>query len=116
MACGVAGGLDHPDRPVAEGEFVTVAHRAVYARNRRRLVAWADDLAAVFLLQREIGLDMIAMVMGCEDMGDRPPALLRRLDDGIEFRRVDRRRLPGLRAMEKYAEVVTSADEDLNLQ
>jgi hypothetical protein len=85
--------LDHADRPVAEGEFVAVADRAVDAGDRCRLVARADDLAAVFFLERQIGLDMVAVVMGREDMRDLPAALLSRLDDRIEFRRVDRRRL-----------------------
>ena len=61
------------------------------------------------------GGDMVTVVMGREDMGDRPTPLLRRLDDRIEFRCIDRRRFARLGAVKKYAEVVTSAWEYLDL-
>ena len=116
MACRMPWRFDDAHRPFAESEFVAVTDGPVDTGDGCRLVARADDLAAVFLLQRQIGLDVVAVVMRGQDMGDRPSALLRRLDDRIEFRRIDCRRLARFRAVKKYAEVVTSADENFNLQ
>lgn len=116
VSCGVAGCFDHPHRAIAKGELVTVPHGPVDARNGSCLVTRTDDLAAVFFLQRQVRLDMVTVVMGGEDMGDLPAPLLRRLDDRIELRSVDRCRFPRLRAVKKHAEVVTSAEEYLDLQ
>lgn len=76
MAGGVAGRLDDVDGMIAELEAIAVAIGAVETGNGNGLTDRADDLAAELLLQCQIGVDMVGVVMGGEDMGDRPAAAL----------------------------------------
>jgi len=58
--------------------------------NLRRLVVRRDHTAVVFLLQLGDAADMVAMMVGDENIGQRPALALQRLDDGASLRRVDR--------------------------
>ena len=77
VAGGVAGRLDDVDRVAAKLEAVAIAIGVVEAGNGDRLVERADDLAAELLLQRQIAFDMVGVMMGGEDVGDRPAAARR---------------------------------------
>ena len=74
MAGGVAGRLDHLDRMAGEVEAVAIADLDVDAGDRVCLVDRAGDGSAETMLQGQIGLDMVAMVMRGEDVGQRPAA------------------------------------------
>ena len=116
MSGGVAGRLDHTDRPHAEIEAVAIADGPVEPRDCDRFVAGADDLAAEMLLQGQVRFDVVAMMMGGEDVGDRPAAPLCRGKDRRQFRRVDRGGDAGFLAMDENAEVIASAKKDFDFE
>ena len=73
-----------------------------------------DDAAAVFLLQLGDAADMVAMVMGDQDVGQCPAFALQCLDDRAGFRRVDRCRRLGGRIVDQVPEIVGQAAEGAN--
>ena len=70
-----------------------------------------QDPAAIFLLELGDAADMIAMMMGDQDVGELPALLLQRLDDGAGLRRIDRG--GGLRGgiVDQIAEIIVQAGE-----
>ena len=78
MAGGVARRGDDSDRVPREIERRPFLDCLVDARDCRRLGLRADDLQPELLLQGEIGLDMVAVVMGGQDHCRRPARALDR--------------------------------------
>ena len=70
-----------------------------------------DDAAIIFLFQLGDAADMVAMVMGDQNIRQRPALALQRLDDGAGFRRVDRSGCPGFGIVDQIAEIVGQAVE-----
>src|SRR5258708_15524944 len=59
---------------------------------------------------------MVMMVMGDEDVRQRPAFALQRLDDGGGFRRVDRRGGLGRGIVDQIAEIVAETGESTNFR
>ena len=83
----------------------------VDARNLGRLRLRADDPELEPLLQREVGLDMVAVVMRGEDHGRRPAGARDRGQDRRLLGRVDDRRLAASSVVHQDAEIVAPAHE-----
>ena len=109
----VARCLDDVDHVIAEMEAVAIGHRPVEAGNGDGLIDRADDFAAEPLLQRQVGGDVIGVVVGGEDMGDLPAAPRRRFQNRRLLRRVDRRGKPCLRVVHQNAEIVGAAEKNV---
>ena len=65
-----------------------------------------DDAAIVFLLEFGDASDMIAVMMGDQDVGELPALALQSVKDGTCLRRVDRRRRPGFHIVDQITEIV----------
>ena len=72
MALGVTGAVKYFYFPASPTKGFTAADLLADAGNMVSFSLGAIDNAAELLLQRQIALDMIAMVMGVEDMGELP--------------------------------------------
>ncbi len=73
-----------------------------------------DHAAVIFLLQLGDAADMIAVVMGDQDIGQRPALALQRLDDWRSLRRIDRGGRLGRGVVDQIAEIVGEAGEQAN--
>jgi hypothetical protein len=78
------------------------------------LVVRGDHAAIVFLLQLGDAADMVAVMMGDQNIRQRPALALQRLDDGRGFRRVDRGGRLGRGVVDQIAEIVGEAGEQAN--
>lgn len=72
MADRMAGNGDHLGRRVAKHVGVTVVDPHIDAGNALGILGVADDGAAGSLLEREVAAHMVAVMMGVEDMSERP--------------------------------------------
>ena len=59
---------------------------------------------------------MVAMMMGDQDVGQRPALALQRLDDGRGLRRVDRGGRLGRGVVDQIAEIIGEAGEQANFR
>jgi SAM-dependent methyltransferase len=112
----VAGRLDDADGVIAELEFVSVCDRPVEARDGDCFIDGADDFQPEALLEREVGFDMIRMVVRRQDVGKLPPASRGGIDDRLLFRSVDRCRQACFGIVDKYAVIVATTLKDFNFQ
>ena len=80
------------------------------------LVVGANDPAIIFLLQLGDAADMVVMVVGDENIRQRPALALQRPDDGAGFRRVDRCGGLGCGIVDQIAEIVVEAGEGANFR
>jgi hypothetical protein len=83
-------------------------------RNLRSLVVGGNHAALVFLFQLGDAADMVAVVMGDENIRQRPSLALERPDDGAGFRRVDRGGRLACGVVNEIAEIVVEAGEQAN--
>jgi hypothetical protein len=108
--------LDHLDRMAGKGELSAVAEGKAEAGYLVGLVLGAGDLDVEALLQCQVRLDVVVMVVGGKDIGQRPAAPCQRVEDRLLLRRVDRGGPSGLRIVQQYAEIVAAAAEEFDLQ
>ena len=85
----MAGRFQHPRQQAADLDHIAIDGAQVDIGDLRRLVVRCHDAALVFLLQLGDAADMVVMVMGDQDVRQRPALALQRLDDGGCFRGVD---------------------------
>ena len=78
------------------------------------LVVGPDHATAVFLLQLGDAADMVAVMMGDENIRQRPALALQRLGNRPRFGRVDRGGRPGRGIVNQVAEIVGEAGEQAN--
>ena len=102
----MAGCFQHARQQVSYLDHVGIRDAQVNVRDLRRLVMRRDDAAIVFLLEFGDTADMIAMMMGDQDIGELPALALQRLEDGTGLRRVDRRRCLGFHIVDQITEIV----------
>ena len=103
--------LQHARQQVADLDDVAIGGAQIDIGDLRGLVVRGDDAAAIFLLQLGDAADMVVMMMGDQDVGERPALALQRLDDGAGFRRVDRGGRLRRGVMDQIAEIVGQAGE-----
>src|SRR5579871_2217651 len=72
---------------------------------------WGDDAAAVLVFQFGDAADMVAMMMGDQNVGELPALALQRCDDRSRFRCVDRGGCAARAVMDQIAEIVVEAGE-----
>ena len=102
----VAGRLQYAPEQAADLDDFGIGDAQVDVCDFGRLVMWRDDAAIVFLFEFGDPADMIAMMMGDQDIGELPALALERPQDGAGFRRVDRRRRLGVHIMDQITEIV----------
>ena len=100
---GVADDLDLDARPV---ERVAVLDGAVVHAGLGGARLRPDHLAVISRLQRRDAFDVVEVLVGDEDVAERPAALLQRGDDRIGVGRVDRGGLAALRIVQEHREIV----------
>ena len=86
----MAGRFQHPRQKSANLDDVALLHPHIDQRNFRGLVVRRNDAAIGLLLQFTDAADMIAVMVGHQDIGQRPALALQRLDDRGCLRRIDR--------------------------
>ena len=111
----MARGFQHARQQAADLDDVALADAQIDIGDLGRLVVRRDDAAAVFLLQLGDAADMVVMMVGDQDVGQRPALALQRLDNGGGLRRVDRGGSPGRGIVNQIAEIVGEAGEQANL-
>ncbi len=93
---------------------IALADAQVDICDPRGLVVGSDHATAVFLLQLGDAADVVAVMMGDENIRQRPALALQRLGNRPRFRRVDRGGRPGRRVVNQVAEIVGEAGEQAN--
>ena len=106
--------FQHAAQKAADLHDVALADAQIDVGDPGGLVVRRDHPAAVFLLQLGDAADMVVMMMGDQDIGQRPALALQRLDDGGCFRRIDRGGRLGLGIVNQIAEIVGEAGEQAN--
>jgi hypothetical protein len=106
--------LQHPRQELADFDDVAVADAQIDIGDCRGLVVRRDDAAAIFLLQLTDATDMVVVVVGDEDIRQRPALPLQCPDDGSGLRRVDRSRRLGGWIVDQIAKIVGQAGESAN--
>ena len=111
VAAGVAGHEEDLGLGLAEAVAVAVVDLDVDARDARLVAPRADDGAAGGFLDLEVAADMVAMVVGVEDMRDLPAALAGLGQDGPGHGRVDDADGAALR-LAHQPDVIVAQDRD----
>src|SRR5690606_4523813 len=106
--------LPHDDPARAEAELVAVADLDLDAGNAPRVGAGADDPAAGRGLELEIPARVIGVMMGIEDVRQRPAALLERAQYRRDLRRIDACGDARVRVVHQKPVVVPQAREHLH--
>ena len=78
----MAGRFQHPRQQAADLDDVAMGGAQIDIGDLGGLVMRGDDAAIVFLLQFGDAADMVVMMMGDENIRQRPALALQRLDDG----------------------------------
>src|SRR5215218_8127777 len=112
----VAGRFQHPHQEIADLDDVAMTGAQIDIGDWRLLVVRSDDAAIVFLLQFSNPADMVVVVMGDQDIGQRPSLALQRLDDWAGFGRIDRSGRPGRGIVDQIAEIVVEAVKGANFR
>ena len=107
----VAGAVQNPHLAPFPGETVAAGDQPVDPGNLQCLGARSSDAAAISLPQREVSLNVVAMMMGGEDMRQFPALGTELALDFGCIRRVDGAGGPGLEVMQQKAVIVGSAVE-----
>ncbi len=100
VATGMAGHVEDLGIEMTEATDITLTHLDVDAGDAARIGTRTDDGAAGFPLQLKVAADMIAMMVGVQDVGERPIFGIERRQDrsndggiddpgGLGFRIVD---------------------------
>jgi hypothetical protein len=108
--------FQHPHQQAADLDDVAMAGAQVDIGDFGRLVVRGDDATVEFLLQLGDAADMVAMVMGDQDVRQRPAFTLQRLDNGGGFRRIDRSGGLGRGIVDQIAKIVVEAGESTNFR
>jgi hypothetical protein len=108
----VSGCLQHARCERAHLHGVALLHALVDVGDRLRLVVRRDDAAFILLLQLGDAANVVAVMVGHQDVGQLPAFLLQRLDDGGGLRRIDRRGGLRCRIMNEIAVIVVEAGKD----
>ncbi len=74
----------------------------------------ADPAAAIFLLELGDAADMVAVMMGDQNIGQRPALALQRFQNRPSLRRVDRGGRLGRRVVNQVTEIIGEAGEQAN--
>ena len=97
---------------MADGDLVAVRHRLIQRRQPMGVAGGADDLHfGKALLERLPPFDMVGVVVGDDEMRQRPAAPFGLSRDGLAVRRVDARRRAGGAIMDEKAEIIAQADK-----
>ncbi len=107
----VAGRLKHPRQQTSDLQDVALAGSKVDMGDLGGLVVGRDHAAVVLLLQFGDAADMIVMVVGDENIAQRPALALERVDDGGGFRGIDRGGCLGRGIVNQIAEIIGQAGE-----
>ena len=83
--------LHHLGDTAAQPHFIAFDHPLIDSRYARIVFGGADDAAAAGLLQRQVAADVIAVMVGVEDMGQPPAAAAQRFQHRLGDCRIDRR-------------------------
>jgi hypothetical protein len=89
----------------ADFDHVAFRQAPVHAADAARRAGVRHHLRMGRADQAGVAAGVIAMLVGVEDLRDRPPARLRCIQAQPPFERVDRQRLAGLRAGDQVVEV-----------
>src|SRR5690606_36916410 len=106
--------LAHDDAARAETELVPVADLDVDPRNALRVGAGTDDAAARPGLELEVTAGVVRMMMGVQDIRQRPAPLVQRPQYRRDLRRVDARRDARVRIVDQEPVVIPQAREHLH--
>ena len=108
----MAGRFDDARARLADFHAIAFRNRAIERRQSMRVLGGADDLhVRKARLERLRSLHVIGVVMGQQQMRQRPAAPLGLFGDRFAVRRVDARGRPELRLMNEQAEIVIQADK-----
>src|SRR3954469_10073024 len=107
----MARGFQDPRQQITDLDDIAVADAQIDICDFRGLVVRRHDPAAIFLLQLTDAADMVVVVVGDEDIRQRPALLLQCPDDGSGLGRVDRSRRLGRGIVDQVAEIVGQAGE-----
>ncbi len=100
----------------AQRDGVTIAHQLVQPLDLIGLFARTDDAGAEGGLELGDGLDVIDMMVGDEDIGQRPAAMQKGVADRPGLRRVDGSRAAGGFVMYQIAEIVAAGGKHIHDQ
>jgi hypothetical protein len=101
---------------VADPDAIALAHLDVDGRNAARFHFRADDDTTGQRLQPLVAGGVVAVVMGDEDMGERPALLLECRENRIRVRSVDRGRGPCFGVMNQHAIIVAARGKLVNFK
>ena len=117
VAGGVAGRLYNgkPDR--ADGDHIALAHIMIDAGNAA-LVGQRRAHAHVWILRAQLrhAADMVVVMVGEQNIGERPALLRQRRQNGGGFRRVDSGCRAGRAVVQEHAEIILETSELMNLE
>ena len=111
---GVARCFQHPRQKAPHLHDIALADAQVDICDPGGPVMRSDHATVVFLLQLGDAADMVAVMMGDENIGQRPALALQRLENRPCFRRVDRGGRTGRGIVNQVAEIVGEAGEQAN--
>ena len=115
MTLGMAGRVDDLHLAPGKGEGVAARNGLVDARNGP-VIARSDDGTSERFLQREIAFDVVAMMMGGENMGELPALGLELAFDGGGIGRIDRGGGTAAAVVDQNAVIVVPADEMMHIE
>jgi hypothetical protein len=81
-----------------------------------RFIARTDDGASGFFLQLQISIRMVGVIMRCENMGERPAFIAKRLFHGTGFWRIDTGRNIVVSVMDEHTVIVAAAGELMDFE
>src|SRR6266850_8112995 len=116
MAKGMPGCFQHANLMAAEAETVSFGNALVDAGYMVRFLFRPDDDASCLVLQGAVTCRMIAVMMGSENMGERPSLFVQGAADRVGIGCVDGCGHPELIIVDKHAEIVAAAEKLVNLQ
>src|ERR1700730_13170184 len=116
MAGGVPWNLDHPCFKPPGHNAVALANREIEAADLGGFLGWANDAGARKpRLESGDALDVIEMMMGDQDIRQRPLPRRERVEDWGGLGRVDRRCGAGRGIMDEDAKSILEAQELLDM-
>ncbi len=116
MGAGMRRDLHNGYAARAEGPGRSLAHLHIDAGNALAVLRRPDHLGAELLLQRQVAAGVIEMVMGVQDVGQRPAAARQRLAHRLGLGRIDDSRQPRIRIMDQIGVIVLQAGNEFDLQ
>ncbi len=107
----MAGRFQHARQQAADLDHVALGGAQIDIGNFGGFVVRRDHAATVFLLQLDDTADVVMVVMGDQDVRQRPAFAFQRLEDRAGLRGVDRGRRLGGGVVDQVTEIVGEAGE-----